>query len=346
MTTLKDAAPTDTLPLSALVARLDHVHYVRQHEIGLRLRMSQARVSRLLRQAEELGIVRTVVAVPEGMYPALEEAVEDRFSVPEVHVVDVPPGADIPTTLGRAAARQIVDVLSGASTVGFTSWSTTLQAMAYAVPEQSRTASRLVVEMLGDLGSPALQHTATRSTQAMARGPGAAPVFLRTPGVSASPALRSAALRDHHVQRALGLLEDLDVAVAGVGLAAAHSQLAAGDSYFSPAQLAEVRRAGAAGQLNQRFLDESGRALATELDGLVVGVSLPQLAAARRRVVVAGGTDKHIPLRAALRAGWIDLLVTDPSPRRTCPAADPARTTKSCGLDHYLRRICIQSANI
>ena len=311
MIALGGAAATDALRLPALVARLYHVHSVRQREIGLRLGMSQARVSRLLRQAEELGIVRTVVALPEGLHAELEEAVEDRFGVPEVHVVDVAPGADLPTVLGRAAARHLADLLGSAGTIGFTSWSTTLQAMAYAMPTQPRSVGGLVVEMLGDLGSPPLQHAATRSTQAMARAVGAAPVFLRTPGVSASPALRTAALRDSHVQRALDLLDDLDVALVGVGPAAVHSQLTAGDNYFSPAQLAEVRSAGAVGQLDQRFLDESGQALPTGLDELVVGVSLAQLARARRRIVVAGGSDKHAPIAAALRGGWIDVLLTD-----------------------------------
>ncbi|GAB6987491.1 sugar-binding transcriptional regulator [Nocardioides pyridinolyticus] len=311
MTALGSPAPAETLRLSAAVARLYYVHGVRQREIGRRLGMSQARVSRLLRQAEALGIVRTVIAVPEGLHPELEDAVEHRFRVPEVHVVDVPDGADLPDTLGRAAARQLADVLAGAPRVGFTSWSTTLQALAFALPEQSRPACRMVVEMLGDLGSPALQHAATRSTQAMARALGADPVFLRTPGVSASPALRAAALRDLHVQRALELLDDLDVALVGVGPAAVHSQLRAGAGYFSPGQLAGLRRAGAAGQLNQRFYDDSGRPLATDLDDLVIGIRLDQLAHARRRIVVAGGADKHASLRAALRGGWIDVLVTD-----------------------------------
>ena len=47
------------------VARLYHEHDVRQPEIARRLHISQARVSRLLKQAEADGIVRTTVVVPE-----------------------------------------------------------------------------------------------------------------------------------------------------------------------------------------------------------------------------------------------------------------------------------------
>ena len=42
------------------VARLYHVRGLRQAEIAARLQLSQSRVSRLLSQAEESGVVRTV----------------------------------------------------------------------------------------------------------------------------------------------------------------------------------------------------------------------------------------------------------------------------------------------
>lgn len=302
----------ERLRLTGVVARLYHVHGVRQREIGSRLGMSQARVSRLLHQAEELGLVRTVVSVPVGLHPELEEAIESIWAVCEVHVIDVASGdQSLTTALGQSAARQLGDSLADAATVGFTSWSTTLQAMASAMQEPPRTGARHVVEMLGDLGSPTLQHAAARSTQEMAAALGGEPVFLRTPGVAATSALRDAAVRDVHVRRALALLDGLDVAFVGVGPPDVHSQLHAGDNYFSPAQLSEARLAGAVGQVNQRFLDASGRPLPTPLDDLVVGVSLSQLAAARRRVVVAGGLEKRESIAAALRGGWIDVLVTD-----------------------------------
>lgn len=299
------------LRLAAVVARLYHVHHVPQREIGTRLGISQGHVSRVLRQAEELGLVRTVVSVPEGLHPGVEEAVEARFSVREVHVVDVPVGEDLATVLGRAAARHLGDSLAGVRTVGFTSWSTTLQAMAFAMLEPPRPITGHVVEMLGDLGSPAVQHTAARSTQAMAAALGATPVFLRTPAVAATTALRLAAGRDVHVQRALALLDDLDVALVGVGPPDLHSHLRPGNGYFTSEELAGLRDAGAVVQLNQRFLDYGGRPLWTPLDDRVMAVSLAQLASAGRRVVVAGGPDKHAAIAAAVRGGWVDVLVTD-----------------------------------
>lgn len=300
------------LRLMAMVARLYHVRGVRQRDIAERLEMSQARVSRLLGQAEELGIVRTVVVAPEGLHPDLEERLEERHGLQEVHVVDVPGGEeDVPEALGGAAARYLADAPTLGGCIGFTSWSTTLREMTRQLEPVRRAGAAHVVEMLGDLGSPLLQHEAARATLRLARSLDAEPVFLRAPGVMATRELRDAALRDAHVQRALRMLDRMDTAFIGVGPADFHGPLREGDNFFGAEQLARIRRAGAVGQLNQRFVDAQGRPVATPLDDLVLGVTLAQLRQARRRVVVAGGPSKHAALAAALAGGWVDVLVTD-----------------------------------
>lgn len=316
-------APDDDhelLRLLSVTARLYHVHRLRQRDIALRLGISQARVSRLLRQCEDRGIVRTAVVLPDGLHADLEDEIERRFPVCEVHVVDVAPSEDVAGTLGRAAARYLHEAGLAVGVIGFTSWSTTLQEMAHAMPASSRVGSRCVVEMLGDLGSPTHQHAAARATQALARAMGAEAVFLRTPGVVATMEQRDAAWGDAHVARALSLLDRVDLAFVGVGPAEVHSVLEAGDRYFTPDQLADSRAAGAVSQLNQRFIDDRGGFVVTPLDDLVVGVGLEQLRHASRRVVVAGGPEKHRSVRAALVGGWVDLLITDPVTARAVAA--------------------------
>ena len=85
-------APTDgQLRLITKVARMYHERGVRQVDIADTLHISQARVSRLLKRAAELGIVRTVVAVAPGVHTEIEEALEERYGLSEARVV-VGPG--------------------------------------------------------------------------------------------------------------------------------------------------------------------------------------------------------------------------------------------------------------
>ena len=175
-----------------------------------------------------------------------------------------------------------------------------------------RTGTGTVVEMLGDLGPPHHQYEAARSTQRLAALAGANPVYLTTPGVVPSAQVRAALLEhDAYARQALELLDALDLALVGVGSCEVVPPLQAGNNFFTDEQLHEVVAAGAVGQICLRFLDADGAPVASPLDDLVTGVTFDQLRSAERRWVVAGGPAKYPAVRAVLRGGWADTLVTD-----------------------------------
>jgi DNA-binding transcriptional regulator LsrR (DeoR family) len=294
------------------VARLHHMQGLRQAEIAESLEISQASVSRFLALAEEHGIVRTIVVPPEGLFPELEDGLVAAYGLQAVYVVDITTGENgVELILGAAAARCLSTELHGGPVLGLTSWSTTLREMARQMEPIGVTGIKHVVELLGDLGSPRLQHEAALATQQVARALDAEAVFLRIPGVMPSADLRKIALADAHVRAALKLMDSVDVAFVGVGPADFHGPLEAGDNFFTAKQLADVRAAGAVGQLHQRFISADGEAVQTALDELVVGITLEQLHKVRRKIVVAGGAAKRAAIAAALAGKWIDVLVTD-----------------------------------
>lgn len=305
-------ADIEQLRLMTRAARLHLIQGARQTEIAEKMGISQAGVSRLLRMAEENGIIRKIVVPPEGLYPDLEEGLMGVYKLDAAYVVDVGPNEDgIAQILGAAAARCLSDAFDGGPVLGFTSWSTTLREIARLVEPRPRSNIKYVVEMLGDLGSPMLQHEADVATLQMAQAFDAEAVFLRAPGVMRTAHMRNAALSDLHIQRAIRQLDGVDIAFIGIGPADFHGPLEESDNFFTAEQLAQVRAAGAVGQLHQRFIDREGKAVATPLDDLVIGISLEQLRNARRKIAVAGGAKKHEALAAALKGGWIDALVTD-----------------------------------
>src|SRR5579864_7897852 len=130
------------LRLIAKVARMYHEGGVRQPQIATELSLSQARVSRLLRQASEIGVVRTVVTLPPGVYTDLEERLQRKFSLRDAVIVDTDGarGQVIPA-LGAATAQYLHATLTGGEVLGVSSWSATLLAAAEAMP--GRTTSRL-----------------------------------------------------------------------------------------------------------------------------------------------------------------------------------------------------------
>ena len=304
---------TEGARLTIKVARLYHVRGLRQVEIAQRLRLSQPRVSRLLKQAEELGLVRNVVAVPVGLHRDLEVALARRYRLAAAYVLDVASidDGELSRDLGHAAAALFAQGVAAARTIGFTSWSRTLRHMVSAL-QPMHVGTERVVETLGDLGAPTLQQDTAHLTQRLATLTGGQPTFLRVPGVVSSRAIREALLaQDAHARAALELLDEVDLTLMSVGPCEVVAPLRAGDNYFTDEQLADARRRGAVGQVCLRFLGEDGEPVATPLDDLVVGVTVEQLRRAGDRWMVGGGPGKYAVIRAALRGGWVHRLVTD-----------------------------------
>lgn len=312
---MSEIEQADRLRLMTKVARLYHARGLRQVEIADRLRLSQPRVSRLLAQAEDLGIVRNIVAVPAELNHDLEQGLCQAYGLEGARVVDSVADDEegLTADLGSAAAPFVATALSAADvrTVGFVGWSRTLRHMVEAMRPMQVVAAR-VVEMVGDLGAPTLQQDVAHLTQRLASLTGAEPAFLRIPGVVASPEIREALLvASPYARETLRALDSLDLALLSIGPCEVVAPLRAGDNYFTQEQFDAAARAGAVGQICLRFLDADGAHVRTSLDELVVGVTVEQLHRVRNRWAVAGGKSKYPVLRAALVGGWIDRLITD-----------------------------------
>lgn len=309
-----DNRDLDQLRMMTKVSHLYHSKGQVQTEIARSLGISQARVSRLLSAAVEAGIVRTVVVTPAGLNAELEDQVESAFGLREVHVVDAAGESEVQRTetLGRALASVFRSYPIDGKTIGFTSWSRSMRRFVDNLPRFSHGKAKQVVEMLGGVGQPTIQHQATTATERFAKLTDAEPIFLRVPGVTPSVEVRDALLEaDPFARRALEALDELDIALVGIGNATVVEPLVAGDNFFSEEEFEAAREAGAVGEINLRFMDEQGRALESELDPQVVGVTLEQLRRADQRIAVSGGESKHRALLAAVRGGWINVLVTD-----------------------------------
>jgi len=309
-----DRQDLDQLRMMTKVSHLYHTRGMVQTEIAKTLGLSQARVSRLLAAAEEAKIVRTVVVPPEGLNADLEDELEAMFGLLEAHVVDASGETDaaITETLGRATAPILQLLPIDNKVIGFTSWSRSLRNVIANLSRFPRASANSVVELLGGVGQPAVQHEAAVATDRLSNLTDSEVLFLRVPGVVADGGMREAILdNDPHARRALAAMDALDIALVGLGNCTIVAPLVGGDNFFTEKQFEQARALGAVGEINLRFMDINGTPISSDLDDLVVGITLEQLGRAERRIGVAGGKSKHEAILAAVRGGWINVLVTD-----------------------------------
>jgi DNA-binding transcriptional regulator LsrR (DeoR family) len=304
----------------ATVAWLYHTRGLRQGDIADRLHVSQSRVSRLLDQAVNLGIVRRQVVLPKVEQSTVEQELQSAFDLTEVHVHELGEVGDEPQLvreLGQLLALHLQNASLDARVIGFTSWSRALAETVRNLQPLGQSNAEHVVEMVGDLGPPTLQHLAAENTQHLATLIGAKPMFLRLPGVLPNRAVKQALL-DHnsHARAALTKLDALDLAMTGIGTVGIVPPLRAGDNFFTTKQITRAKRSGAVGELNLRYIAEDGEPVNLDIEELVVGATLDQLRRAHRRLGVAGGPSKYRAIRAALIGGWLNTLVTDSNTAR------------------------------
>ena len=206
----------DELRLLAKVARMYHEKGIRQPRIAAELNLSQARVSRMLKQAVEVGIVHTVVTMPSGVHSDLEDELQGRYGLRDAVVVDTAgSGDEVLPALGSGTAAYLDMTLTGGHVIGISSWSETLISAVDRMPRKSVPVVDKVVQIVGGLGDAAVQMQATRLTARFAELTGAMPVYLPAPGLVGTPAVRRAMMNDVSVRDVLGTWGQLTDALVG-----------------------------------------------------------------------------------------------------------------------------------
>ncbi|MHB1021259.1 MAG: sugar-binding transcriptional regulator [Acidobacteriaceae bacterium] len=303
---------TDEMRLMAKVARMYYTQSIRQTEITERLNIHQSTVSRLLKRAQQVGIVRISVTVPQGIHADLEEALESRFDLKEAIVVDsVNNEEQIVRDLGAAAAYFLELATKPNKIIGISSWSAALLAMIDAMHPSKDGAGSRVVQILGGLGSPSAQTHATHLTQRLASLIGGIPVLLPAPGITTSPEAKRVFMKENYVREATSLFDKVDLALVGIGALEPSKLLASSGNIFSQQELRTLQKHGAVGDICLQFFDAVGTPVHTVLSERVIGITLPQLKKAKRVVGIAGGKRKTQAVLGALNGRWVDVLITD-----------------------------------
>lgn len=308
------AADAAHVRLLTKVAQMYHEGGLSQPTIAGQLHISQPRVSRLLKQASELGIVRVSVIAPQGTHTELEGLIEKRYGIRDVVLADTGEATseqELLRSVGAAAAVYLETTLAGGDRIGLSTWSSTLLTTVEAMRPRKTHPAEQVVQVIGGFGTAASQTYATRLTERLAALTGAASVFLPAPGLVAAPATQRALLDDPTIREVLDLYPRLTMIVAGIGSLEPSPLLKKSGNAVGADDQDVLRRAGAVGDVCLRFFDEQGQAVHSTLDDRVIGIDGEVLRAVPRVVGVAGGAAKFKAIRAALLGRWVNVLITD-----------------------------------
>ena len=304
---------TYELRLMTRVAQLYHAEGMKQAEISALLHISQATISRLLKKAEQEGIIRITIMPPRGTFPELEAALRSRYGLTEAIVADCFEDREeaIIGAIGDAAGHYFETTVADGEVIGISSWSVSLLRMVDAIHPLKRIRADRVVQILGGIGNPSVQSHATQLTSRLAALTGAEPLLLAAQGVAGSSAAKLVMVGDSYVRATMDQFRRVTMALIGIGALQPSIMLANSGNSFSSDELHDLEARGAVGDVCCRFFDAEGRPVGGPLDDRVIGMTFDELRAVPRVVAVAGGARKVAAIRGALLGRHVDVLITD-----------------------------------
>jgi DNA-binding transcriptional regulator LsrR (DeoR family) len=293
--------------LRASVARRYYLEGRSKSEIAEEFGVSRFKVARLLELALASGLVRIEIRSEGGIDVDLSMRLQDRFGLQHSVVVDTPdddPGA-LREHLGRAAAQLLAEILTPEDVLGL-AWARSVSAMVRALPPLPRTP---VVQLTGALALPGVPDTSVDVVREVARrSGGTAHVFyapLTVPDAATARALR----QQPEVARALTQLPSVTKAVGGVGLWDAGTSTLY--DTVSDDDRQALRSLGVCADISGVFVSAEGEPVPTELAARVISLTADQMRAIPEVIVIPYGIRKAPAVRAALRSGLVDGIVTD-----------------------------------
>jgi deoxyribonucleoside regulator len=299
------------------VAELYYDDNKTQDEIGALLGITRWKVGRLLNQAREDGIVRIEIVHPRARRLGIERELRERFGLKDAVVIPAAGDGTEKELLGQvaqAAADYLAALRPVPRTLGI-SWGRTLSAVADRLRDGWATAVT-VVQINGGVSLNRRAGTAATTAALIAEKASGHAVLLPSPAILERIETRLAIEADRTVAGVLELATTASAYLYSAGVVDESSVLV-DSGYLTPADVAELVRKGAVGDVVGRYIDANGNTVDPALDERTVGLGLDQLRSADTAIFVVAGESKHDVARAVVTSGLCTVLVTDEATAQT-----------------------------
>jgi DNA-binding transcriptional regulator LsrR (DeoR family) len=299
-----------------LVARVARLHFefgLTHQETAKSLGLSRVKVTRLVKQARESGLVTMVVASNVGPYAELEQEMVRRFGLAEVLIV--PPAnngnRNLRTMLAQGIVRHMSSVLRTEMTIALGLSRTIGEAARLAAMAPQARCSANFVSLVGAVREDGSGRDNPFSAPAtLANAFGGSVEHVHAPIIVRSGDVAQKLMQDPAIATTLARAAKADILFAGVGGRNYRIDYA-GQGYLEPTEWEELEAAGMVGDICARFFDRNGRPINHKLSKRVIGLGFDDLQRIPSRVIAAGGPSKLDAVGAALRGELATVLITD-----------------------------------
>jgi len=293
----------------ATVANLYYNSELTQNQIAQRFYTSRSKISRMLKEARELGIVKITILEPWERNLDSEQNIKERFALKNIRVIVQKESEDkkADVLIPEAAAYYLDSIVKQDMVVGI-SWGNTLyKIVKYIADNNHKNIPITVVPIMGAANAGSPKKDALDLSKDLALAYGGRYQYIYAPLFVKSREIKDSLVQDDSIKSALELAKNADVILTSVGSIIYKSW----NNYLSEKTLESLEKKGVIGHIGGHFFDVRGKELETALSERMVGIGVEDLRKCPETICVAYGEGKAEAVLGALQGRFINTLIID-----------------------------------
>lgn len=293
----------------AMVANLYYNSEMTQSQIAERLYTSRSKISRMLKEARELGIVEIYIREPWERDLGYEQRLKEDFQLKNVRVIkqketDRENGRD---QVCEAAAYYLDSIIKENMVVGI-SWGNTLyRVVKYIAAKSHKNIPITVVPIMGAANINSPEKDGLDLSKDLASAYGGKCQYIYAPLFVKNKEVKESLVQDGNIRSTLNLAKNADIILTSVGSVVYKSW----SNYLSERMLRALEEKGVAGHICGHFFDVQGREPDMALTERMIGVEAEDLQRCRETICIAFGEKKAEAVLGAVRGGYVKTLIID-----------------------------------
>ncbi|MCD6356257.1 MAG: hypothetical protein J7L66_03130 [Anaerolineaceae bacterium] len=301
--------------LLADIASFYYIEKKTQVEIAQFSGYSRSAISRMLTEAEELGIIEINIRYPLLRDNNLERRLKEKYSL-EMAFVMKSGLADYSYTLrqvGRLGSTYLQQILEDNMTIGI-GWGSSLYELVNSLPAISLSNVR-VVQVIGATGGKSDRRIdGPDLADLLASKLGADHQYLHSPAFLDDEFATQSLKEQRQIRETLDLGYQSDIVLLGIGIIEVDplfcSILRTG--YLNEEEIKYVKESGGMCNFCGVVMDSRGQVLDIEVNRRSVAVDVYRLRESGCKLIgIAAGSRKAKAIKAVLEGNWLDVLITD-----------------------------------
>ncbi|MFL5626132.1 MAG: sugar-binding transcriptional regulator, partial [Ktedonobacteraceae bacterium] len=210
----------------------------------------------------------------------------------------------------RRIQENMASAGKGGRTIGI-SWGTSMLEMLKALRPRRRLPLN-VVQLMGSVDSTSLPDIdGPEIARQLANTYGGRCYYLHAPLLVADALVRDGLLKERSLRSSFQMMEQMDMALVGIGGARPEASGLFRAGYLSENELQVIRSQGAVGDMCGCYFDINGHVCDIEMLNRTIAVSFDVLRQVPLVIAIAAGVAKTEAILGALRTGIVKVLVTD-----------------------------------